>query len=256
MSDDIRGLIWNIQRFNIHDGSGIRTLIFLKGCPLRCIWCSNPEGQQMKPEVMKDELIGNYMTVEEVIRITRKDEPFYRNSGGGITLTGGEPLLQAEFAAELLKAAKVVFLDTSIETCGYVRWEQFEKVIPYTDTFLFDIKNTDPAAHLRQTGFSNELILENLAKLAAVRETDLIFRMPIIPGENDDRENLMAVAALAIKLNIKRWDIMPYHRYGEHKYEELGRHYRFSRLQVPSDSRMEEIISEIKPVFPRIVINH
>jgi pyruvate formate lyase activating enzyme len=210
----------------------------------------------MKPEIIKGELIGKYITVEEAIQIARKDEAFFRKSGGGITLTGGEPLLQPDFATELLRAAKAIYLDTAIETCGYTSWDTFGKVLPYTDTFLFDIKNLNAEEHSRQTGQPNELIIANLRRLAALRSDTIILRTPIIPGENDNSENLLSIAKLANQLNLKRWDILPYHRFGEEKYKELGRTYLLSGLQEPTRAMLDQITSMIKPVFPRVFINN
>lgn len=300
-----KGLIWDIQKFNIHDGQGIRTLIFFKGCPLRCLWCSNPEGQETEPELQlfvnkcmecglckevcplnaikynmdnipminRDKcnlcgecvetcpgsaltIVGEQMTVEEVLREVRKDAAFYWRSGGGVTLTGGEPCLQAEFASSLLKALQEITINTAIETCGYIEWSQLKKVIPFTDTFLYDIKNMDNELHKEQTGVANKLILNNARKLAQSSETELIFRTPIIPGKNDSRQNLISTARFASDLNVKRWDLMAYHRLGEGKYGELGKQYKLKGLKPPGDERMEAIVNLVKDIFPRVEIEN
>jgi pyruvate formate lyase activating enzyme len=201
-------------------------------------------------------MVGEYVSVEDIMREIRKDEPYYRKSGGGLTLTGGEPLIQADFARNLLKAAKGYYIDTAIETCGHVSWSQIEKVLPYTNTFLYDIKQMDPVIHKTQTGLSNNLILENAKNLAGMPDLELVFRTPIIPGKNDSSSNLKTIADFALALNINRWEIFAYHKFGEVKYDGLEQEYELSAVEPPSKERMQELIDGIKPVFPGIVITH
>ena len=263
--------VLDIQRFSLHDGPGIRTTIFLKGCPLNCIWCCNPESQSPRSELSYDvskcnhcglcitecpndvfalannrlsvdslscDFCGDCTTVCEsealkiygyplspaaIIKETLKDRTFYEASGGGITLSGGECMMQPVFVLELLKAAKSEGLHTCIETCGFAQEANFAKILPYTDLFLFDFKMADQHKHKAYTGQSNELILRNLEFLNS-NGAEIILRCPIIPGVNDTLEHFDHIAALYHKLKgIKKVEVLPYHNFGDHKYEPIGK---------------------------------
>ena len=247
------GTVFDIQRFSLHDGPGIRTIVFLKGCPLSCKWCSNPESQNMKPVIMykKNECLhcgrcinacskkaisfenktfidrsictgcgecanacpagalvvkGKTMTVQQLIRELKKDATTYRRSGGGITLSGGEPLVQYEFAAELLRACKAQGWDTAIETTGAGITEAVEKVIPYVDTVLLDIKHLDTEKHKKFTGIGNEQILKNAARISQISST--VVRVPVIPGFNYSEEEIKAITEFAKTLRGDRKSVV------------------------------------------------
>ena len=225
-----KGRIFDIQRYSIHDGPGIRTIVFLKGCVLRCRWCCNPESQNYDIETMivhgKPKTIGQDITVKEVMKTVEKDRPYYKRSGGGLTLSGGESLCQPEFARDLLRAAKENGINTAMESMGCASYETIEKVLPYLDTYLMDIKHTNPAKHKEFTGRSNELMLENAKKIAASGMTNLVIRVPVIPGFNDRVDEIESIARFAGSLpGVNKIHLLPYHRLGQDKYEGLGREY-------------------------------
>ena len=238
-------IISNIKRFAVHDGPGIRTTVFFKGCPLKCVWCHNPESISFKPQTafyrhkcigcgacreehFKAEnclgnarvLYGTEVTVEELMPRLLEDRDFYETSGGGVTLSGGECLAQADFCAELLKRLKQEGINTAVDTCGFVSREKLDKVIPYTDTFLYDIKAMDEAVHIRCTGQSNRIILENLRYLDALGKP-IEVRFPYVPGYNDDQTEKIAEFLKSLK-NIKAVKVLPYHNYAGSKYLALG----------------------------------
>ena len=270
------GLIFEIQRFSIHDGPGIRTTVFLKGCPLNCLWCHNPEGLTREPllsflpsrcvgcgycfrvcpegaHAMRGEthvldrarcrvcgkcvaechagaleLVGREVAVEEVLAEVLADKPFYETSGGGMTLSGGEPLMQPDFAEALLKAAKSEGLHNAVETCGFAEWERFERLLPWVDLFLFDLKETEPERHAELTGAPLAPILRNLCDLYA-RGAKVLLRLPVVPGYNDRPEHFEAVGAICRDMpDLLGVEVMPYHRLGEGKRERLG---------LPADGR-------------------
>ena len=288
--EDLKGLVYNLQHFAIHDGPGIRTLIYMKGCPLECLWCSTPQTQKGAFEIIHIEIhcqkcgrcvescpvdaitlseeegvtidrkrctncrecveacpnqalefAGKYMTVEELFKEVDKDSPFYRRSNGGVTVGGGEATMQHEFVAEFLKKCKQRYIHTAIETCGYVKWQHLEKLLEYLDLVHIDIKHMDPLVHKELTGVSNELILENTRKTAALRPT--IIRIPIIPGYNDSLGNISATARFAAELedNFMRIELLPYHKFGSQTYSRLGRDYELSDVEPPTDDHMNRL---------------
>ncbi len=284
-----KGTIFNIQKFSITDGTGIRTLVFMKGCPLRCVWCSNPESQEIGPEIMdvknncikcgmcvevcdigaidpetfdidrekcircgkcadicyanSKRLTGEQYTVQEVLQKIEKDRVFYKNSGGGVTVGGGEPLMQAEFVAELLKNCKRLNIHTSIETSGFGPWDRVRSVFESLDHIFYDIKAMDSDLHRELTGVGNELILQNAKNIAEMKK-DITLRIPLIPGMNDSDDNLKKTVRFIKELskgndNIKT-EVLPYHDYGRDKYRWLGRKYWIEGKEKLSDAEMEK----------------
>ena len=266
----LSGMILDVQRGSMHDGPGIRTVVFLKGCPLQCVWCHNPESKARTKEIsfrpesctacgecvktcQNDahrivegvhifnrllckqcgdcvetclyealKLAGKELTVEEVMAIVLRDRPFYEQSGGGLTISGGEPMLQVEFTLGLLKAARAEGLNTCLDTCGWTNQRTYELVLPFVDLFLFDYKATDPETHKKLTGVSNELILSNLDFLVQ-QDARIRLRCPLIPGINDSQEHLEGIAQLSFRYpELDGIDLMPYHNVGNAKYERYG----------------------------------
>lgn len=268
---NVKGNIFNIQRYSVHDGPGIRSTVFFKGCPLRCFWCQNPESQTVKTELfwnkslctgcgrcisacprcgisVKDGRIvqdwdacikcgscvaacpnkarstrGYSITAGEVVDELLRDRRMYTQSGGGITLSGGEVTMQPDFAVSILKLCKGNWLHTAIETCGYKSWDKLEKILEYTDFVMYDIKCVDDARHKEGTGVSNRLILENAAKIAAMKP--VLFRMPLIPGYNDSDEDVKEFSALVkgtFGLSAENMELLKYNTMGEEKYSHMG----------------------------------
>ena len=243
-----RGRIFDIQRYSIHDGPGIRTIVFLKGCFLRCQWCSNPESQEYEIQTMmvggKPKIIGRDVTVEEVLEEVRKDIPYYRKSGGGLTLSGGESLYQAEFASALFQASQEMGINTAIESTAYSEFTQVDKILPFLDTFLLDIKHMNSDKHKRFTGVPNELILENAEKIAKVHK-NLIIRVPVVPGFNDTTAEIHEIARFSARLpGVKELHLLPYHRLGQDKYTGLGRKYLLEGVEPFSLAHMERLLEE------------
>ncbi len=292
------GTIFDIKRFAVHDGPGIRTTVFFKGCPLRCLWCHNPESMKIERQIVffEDKCIGcgecfkrcpngavvatpqgreyykdkctlcgtcveycyaeatvmegREVSVREVIEEVKKDMPFYENSGGGVTLSGGEPTMQSEFCIAVLRESKKAGMHTALDTSGYVKWEIFSRILEYVDLVLYDIKHIDPVKHKEYTGLSNELILSNLRKIDELGITTEI-RMPIIPGLNDSEDNLSAVSRFLGEMrNIQRIKLLPYHRLGEGKYERLDMGYELNDIEPPDKARMEWLVDFMKSCVP------
>jgi pyruvate formate lyase activating enzyme len=286
-----KGVVFNIQRFSLHDGPGIRTTVFMKGCPLKCLWCSNPESQNVSPNLMVRDIrcracgacekvcprgaikmspagsrdidwqhcdqclvcvdaciygslnvCGATLEVRDVVHEVMRDEAFYRNSGGGVTLSGGEPLLQIDFAGRLLEEFKNMGLHTAVDTSGYIPWSHFEKTLPHIDLLLFDIKHLDPREHLRTTDVENGLILENLERASGV--TKIWLRLPLISGFNDSQEHIGRVAVLGKKIGAEKVSLLPYHEGGKSKCEQMGRSYAFSQGEGSSDEHVR-VLKEI-----------
>ena len=242
-----KGRIFNIQRFSIHDGPGIRTIVFFKGCYMRCAWCCNPESQEFKIQTMlengKEKTVGKDVTVEEILPELLADEPYFRRSGGGITLSGGEILGQSDFARDLLRACKDNGLHTAVESTANAPFEKIEKILPYLDLYLMDIKHMDSAKHKEYTTSGNELILENAKKIAR-SDVELIIRTPVVPGFNDTAEEIRAISKFAATLpGVREHHLLPYHRLGSDKYVGLGRDYALKEILPPSKEKMEYLLS-------------
>lgn len=241
-----KGRIFDIQRYSIHDGPGIRTIVFLKGCVLRCRWCCNPESQRYDIETMmvqgKPKTIGRDVTVREVMETVEKDRQYYRRSGGGLTLSGGESLCQPDFARDLLRAAKESGIGTAMESMGCASYEVIESILPYLDVYLMDIKHINPQKHKEFTGKSNELMLENAKKIAQSGMTNLVIRVPVIPGFNDTVHEIQEIAKFADALpGVNKIHLLPYHRLGQDKYEGLGREYLMGDVVPPTNEHMDNL---------------
>lgn len=250
---ETKGRIFDIQRFSIHDGPGIRTIVFLKGCVLRCKWCCNPESQEYRIQKMmvqgEEKIIGKDVTVEEIMETVEKDRPYYQRSGGGLTLSGGESLCQPDFARDLLRAAKERGINTALESMGCAPFSVIEKILPYLDTYLLDIKHMDGEKHREFTGRSNELMLENAEKIAVTGKTNLVIRVPVIPGFNCTKKEIQDIAVFADRLaGVKKIHLLPYHRLGQDKYEGLGRKYELEGLLPPENGQMEELREAVRMV--------
>ena len=248
-----KGRIFDIQRYSIHDGPGIRTIVFLKGCVMRCRWCCNPESQSYEIEEMivdgKPKVIGRDVTVKEVMEIVDKDATYYRRSGGGLTLSGGESLCQPKFAYALLKTAKARGLNTAMESMGCAKYETIETILPYLDTYLMDIKHTNPKKHQEFCGRDNILMLENARKIAESGLTRLVIRVPVIPSFNDTVEEISDIARFADKLpGVEKIHLLPYHRLGQDKYKGLKREYLMGDILPPENQHMEMLKKAVENV--------
>jgi len=224
----MNGIVFDVEHFATKDGPGIRTVVFLKGCPLRCIWCSNPESWKYEPEPIADgpdgatRICGRSRSAEDVVAEVVRDLPFYKNSGGGLTLSGGEPLAQAKFCEGLLRGAKAAGVHTAIETSGYAPKAVIEAVEPFVDLWLYDVKQLDAEKFQKFTSRPLAPVLENLRLLNEHKRT-IVLRLPMIPGLNDDEAELKAVGRLADELEaVKSLDVEPYVPYGVDKAKKLG----------------------------------
>lgn len=241
-----KGRIFDIQRYSVHDGPGIRTIVFLKGCVLRCRWCCNPESQEYRIQTMKvmgeEKVIGRDTTVAEMIAEVEKDRPYYYRSGGGMTLSGGECLCQPEFSRDLLRAAKERGINTAIESMACADFEKIRQLLPYLDLYLMDIKHTNPEKHKEFTGRSNELMMENARRVALSGQTRLIIRVPVIPSFNDTVEEIRGIAEFADALpGVEELHLLPYHRLGQDKYEGLGRKYLMDGILPLEPEKMKTL---------------
>jgi pyruvate formate lyase activating enzyme len=288
----LTGLVFNIMRFSLHDGPGIRTTVFLKGCPLRCVWCHNPESQSRRPEVIYFEercihcgdcvgacphgalhldqlpipdpdlcqrcgecanacsagarqLPGRSMTVAEVVTEILKDQVFFDGSGGGVTVSGGEPLMQGAFVEALLAVCRTRRIRTALDTCGYADSNLIRRVSENVDLFLYDLKLMDCEKHRHFTGVKNDLILRNL-KMLAEHGSAVIVRVPIIPGVNDDIGNIDALSEFLAPLSLRRIDLLPYHRIGSGKYNRLHLPNEMEGVNPPTTEQMESIAARLR----------
>lgn len=304
-----KALIFNIQKYNLYDGPGIRTLVFFKGCPLRCLWCSNPEGQLRGYQLLykKDRcvdcgacvaacpagvhnmgaqghvidrkaecigcracedaciqkalsVVGEYRTISDIMSVIEEDAMFYQSSGGGVTLGGGEVLMQPDAAINLLSACRQRGINTAIETCGFARPEVIRKAAEVTDLFLFDLKHMDSATHYRLTGVRNEQILENLQWLLENRASVKV-RVPLLKGVNDSEADIEAMvrflAPYKDQRNFKGIDLLPYHKLGVNKYTQLGMEYPMPgdpALTEADLARVEAVIRKFD--FPVTIVRH
>lgn len=235
-------LIFNIQKFSLNDGPGIRTVVFFKGCPLRCRWCSNPESQSMANTGVLD---GYCKTVDEIVSICLQDNDFYLESGGGVTLSGGECTMQFDACLELLTALKEAGISTALETTGYCESSGFSRLFPLTDLFLFDLKHHDEQKHIEGTGVSNSLCLANM-QLALSAGAKVLPRIPVIPGFNDSPADADAFCALLKRLGAAQVQLLPFHQFGESKYEKLGRDYAYKDTPALHAEDLEQYISRFK----------
>jgi len=294
-SNDTKGMIFNIQHYSIHDGPGIRTTVFMKGCPLSCVWCQNPESQTSLPEIFiiietctgcgkcvqvcprgaieivgghsktnrkicdgcgkcaevcpneARNLMGRTVTAAEVFKEVSGDSVFYQKSGGGVTLSGGDPVAQPKFSISILKLCKNAGIHTAIETSGYANWEILRQILEYVDLVLYDFKQMDPLEHKKYTGVSNSLILDNAKRIYHECHIPMLVRVPIVPGYNDSVENIKATArfvATELGMDVKV-HLLPYHRLGETKYERLECASKSASIQPPSEKhvlKLKEII--------------
>lgn len=236
------GVVLRIEKSSIFDGDGLRTVVFLKGCPLSCQWCSTPESQNPQIERAGERVFGRVMSVEQVMTEVCKDEVFFFHSGGGLTLSGGEPLLQADFAAALLAECRRLGINTAIETSLCLPFSEMEKLLPYLDLAFVDLKLMDPEQHRRYCGQDNRLILSNIRRLAAWQwPLELVIRTPLIPGINDGDHNLAELGRFCAGLpRLRAVELLPYHRLGLHTYAQLGRDYPLPQVAVPAADQMAE----------------
>jgi len=302
------GTVFSVQKFSVHDGPGIRTIAFLKGCPLLCRWCSNPESHSFQRELaynrnkcigfdkcnrclekcepgsitkgddgkvninhdlakeslfLADEcpanaiiVYGETKSVEDVLKRVEEDDLFYSRSGGGMTLSGGEPFAQPDFAFSLLREARLRRINTAVETCGACKWETLEKCLPFVNTLMFDVKSMNEVKHIELTNYSNKSILENLVKL---KETfpnlDVRVRTPVIPGFNDTRDDIAAIIDFVSSLPGKKceYEILGFHRMGQPKYNNLGKDYPYTdaKLDDALFAELKEMADDLKVKISR-----
>jgi pyruvate formate lyase activating enzyme len=235
-----RGIIFNIQRFSVNDGPGIRTTVFMKGCPLSCWWCHNPEGRKRAIEQLNGETVGREITTDELFGIIEKDRIFYDESGGGVTFSGGEPLAQPGFLLKLLELCRMNGIHSAVDTSGYADKALFKKILTKTDLFLYDLKLMDPVKHLRYVEVSNSEILENLKFLLA-NDANVIIRIPMIRNITATNDNLSQTAIFLMQNNRKpKINLLPFHNIGVSKYKKFDQKYR---IKKDSELSRDEIMS-------------
>ena len=302
--DGSEGVVFHIQRYSIQDGPGIRTTVFLKGCPLRCEWCSNPESQDPHPEILFRspqcqqsgscaeacevgairlidgapsldrstctmcmdcveacpsgalEISGKRMKLEDVVDEACRDELFYVNSGGGVTLSGGEPLSQPEFARRFLEACRARSIHTALDTCGHASWQVVEQVLAHTDLVLFDLKHLSPGKHRDGTGVKNELILDNLRKTLDAKGTRVWIRIPLIPGYNDSTPHLKELAFALRETGAEKVSLLGFHHWGRSKYQALGREYPCDGVDALPRSTLELAKTVLEARGIAVTIDH
>lgn len=248
---EISGTIFNIQKFSINDGPGIRTTVFFKGCPLNCLWCQNPESKNPDTEIdnsnfqkgyrnifCDNKMIGSTVTINDVMSEIIKDYIFYEESGGGVTFSGGEPMLQPDFLLELLIKCRHKGIHTSVDTSGFAPKSELKKIRNFVDLFLFDIKIMNDEAHIKYTGVSNKLIHENLIELCN-NHNNIIIRIPLIPGITDSEQNLIDIIKFLSDLKvIRKISLLPYNEFSESKYKKFNIDYTLGKLEVQSDEKL------------------
>ncbi len=290
-------MLFNIQKCSIHDGHGLRTLVFFKGCPLRCKWCANPESQEYYPEVMESPSkcigcgvcmkvcplscisihedgpridrekcnncfectehcyahskykIGKEYTIEELYKEIEKDRVFYSIKGGGVTFSGGEPLTQPKYLKEIAKTCQERGINVAVESCGCGNYSEFKEALPYINSMFLDIKHIDSEKHKELTGSGNELILDNIRRIAEY-DIHITVRTPVIPGLTSSRENIIGIAKFLTTIpEIKEYELLVYHQFGVNKYNALGREYTLEDVEPPSDEEMRELVKCANDVF-------
>lgn len=288
----VEGKLFNIQRFSIHDGPGVRTTVFFKGCNLKCRWCHNPESihKDNQIEFYSEKCIGcgacyqvcphgvHYLDENNIHQMERKectgcllcadtcyanalmgvglnvdvsyllksvseDKLYYKNSSGGVTFSGGEAMLQIDFLEEILRSCKEEGIHTAVDTAGCVPWSYFERIIPVTDLFLYDVKAADSEIHKQLTGAENQLILNNLRKLSEAGK-EIIVRIPFIPGQNDDQ--IEKIGEILQSLKLVKVEVMPYHKLGNGKYAALGMKNELFQMEIPADEQVDKAITILK----------
>lgn len=290
----MEGIVFNIQKFSIHDGPGIRTTVFLKGCPLHCKWCANPESQSPHIQIIRDDDLcihchhcqkicpkqailedlnitsacdgcltcvnecpvhalsyeGKKMSVEDVVKICLQDRDFYEESGGGVTISGGEGMMQPPFVKALVTALKEEHIHVAIETTGYASEQVFQELAPLFDLLLFDVKHYDDAKHQEGTGVTHQLIDSNM-RYAIAHHIPLLARIPVIPGFNDSLEDAEGLAAYLLSCQINKVQLLPFHQMGENKYAKLHRNYAYTNVKAYH----EEDLNEYADIFRKQGVN-